>query len=163
MLGLSTEANEFESFVGQLDRSRLPSTVQAVGDESTMDFQTQKDSAVELVRKLNSAVAGSKNVTIISKRRRKSGPLQKTATSLLLVALACSQGFAGQDDVKLTNNQLESIFEQANESYRKASESAATDSAEAKVLFASAADQYQVVADQGIRNSELYILSLIHI
>ena len=168
MLGLSTEANEFESFVGQLDRSPLPSTVQAVGDESTMDFQTQKDNAVELVRKLNSAVAGSKNVTIISKRRRKSGPLQKTATSLLLVALACSQGFAGQDgaggnmsadstDSQLTKSQLESIFEQANESYRKASESAATDSAEAKVLFASAADQYQAVADQGVRNSELYI------
>ena len=168
MLGLSTEANEFESFVGQLDRNRLPSTVQVVGDESTIDFQTQKDSAVQLVRKLNSAVAGSKNVTIKSKRRRKSGPLQKTATSLLLVALACSQGFAGQDgaggnmsadstDSQLTKSQLESIFEQANESYRKASESAATDSAEAKVLFASAADQYQAVADQGVRNSELYI------
>lgn len=168
MLGLSTEANEFESFVGQLDRNRLPSTVQVVGDESTIDFQTQKDNAVELVRKLNSAVAGSKSVTIKSKRRRKNGPLQKTATSLLLVALACSQGFAGQDgaggnmsadstDSQLTKSQLESIFEQANESYRKASESAATDSAEAKVLFASAADQYQAVADQGVRNSELYI------
>ena len=168
MLGLSTQANEFESFVVQLDRNRLPVGVQTLGDESTIDFQTRKDNAVELVQKLSSAVAVSKKLAIKSKRRRNSGPLQKTATSLLLVALACSQGFAEQDgisenlpvvsvDPKLTKSQLESVFQQANESYCKASESAATDSAEAKVLFASAADQYQTVVDQGGRNSELYI------
>ena len=168
MIGLSTEASELESFAARLDRNHLPASLQRLGDDSTIDLPTHKDNAIELIQKINNSVAGSTKQTIKSKRRRNKGPLQKTATPLLLVLLTCSQGFAGQDeagakvatesvDQKLTKSQLERIFQQANESYRKASESATTDSAEAKVSFSNAALQYQTIADQGIRNSELYV------
>ena len=167
MLGLSTEANEFESFAARLDRNRLPVSTPTIGGEPAIDLQTQKDNAIELMRKLNSAVAESKKLAIKSKRRQKRG-LQNTVTPLLLLALACSPGFAGQDatdanvpakstEQELTKSQLERVFQQANETYRKASESAATDSAEAKVSFSSAAAQYQTIADQGIRNCGLYL------
>ena len=170
MLGLSAQANEFESFAARLDRNWLPASTQTIGGEPAIDLQTQKDNAIDLVQKINTAVAGSRKLAIKSKRRQKKGSLQKTVTPLLLMALTCSPAFAEQNDTdansaqrKLTMNQLERIFQQANESYRKASESAATDSAEAKVSFSNAAVQYQTIADQGIRNSELYVPSLIHI
>ena len=167
MRGLATEANEFESFIARLDRNRLPAT-QTLTGESAIDFQTQKQDAIEFVRKINSAIEGSKKAAVKSKRQPKKEALQKTITPLLLMTLACSQGLAGQDEIdvkvptasaeqKLTKDQLERVFQQANESYRKASESAATDSAEAKVSFSNAALQYQTIADQGIRNSELFV------
>ena len=167
MRGLATEANEFESFIARLDRNRLPAT-QTLTGESAIDFQTQKQDAIEFVRKINSAIEGSKKAAVKSKRQPKKEALRKTITPLLLMTLACSQGLAGQDEIdvkvptasaeqKLTKDQLERVFQQANESYRKASESAATDSAEAKVSFSNAALQYQTIADQGIRNSELFV------
>lgn len=170
VLGLSTEANEYESFIARLDRDRLPATIQTVQNDSSVNFQTRKQDAIELVRKLNSAIVGLKKSTIKSKRQRKS-PLSKTTASILFVVLMCAQGFAAQSDGSqgqavgsigqsaqpLTKKQLENIFEQANEAYRNACESAKSDSAESKVGFANAAKQYQAIADQGIRNCDLYI------
>ena len=173
MLGLSKEANEFESFIGRLDRNRLPANVQVIGGESPSDFQAQKDDAIQWVRNLNNTISSSGKSAIRSKRQPGKGPLQNTTASFLLVALACSQGYAiqgesnegvtsSEPEQRLTDRQLESIFEQANESYQMASEYSETagvkaDSAEAKVAFSDAANQYQAIVDQGVRNSELFV------
>jgi len=70
MRGLATEANEFESFIARLDRNRLPAT-QTLTGESAIDFQTQKQDAIEFVRKINSAIEGSKKAAVKSKRQPK--------------------------------------------------------------------------------------------
>ena len=171
MLGLSSEANEYESFVAMLARHRLPTTIQPAENDSPVEFNAQRLQAIELVQKLESAIAGSKKSTIKSKRQPAKSALQKSTASMLLVTLLCSQGFAAQSDgnendsashnaqsaERLTQNQLDNIFQQANQTYQTARESANTDSAESKVAFARAATGYQTIAAQGVRNSDLFI------
>ncbi len=59
--------------------------------------------------------------------------------------------------LSLTVSQQKLILQEAHDAYARASEFAATDSAEAKQLFHVSAGKYQLLVDSGIRNSELYL------
>ncbi len=58
--------------------------------------------------------------------------------------------------VRLDDRQAQILFDEANELYRQAVEKKSTAPSEAVALFEKAAEKYELLIDQGIRNSKLY-------
>ena len=94
--------------------------------------------------------------------------VQRTMALLIAATLtfAASNGSAAEvppradmpaTGLSLTVSQQQLILQEAHDAYARASELAATDSAEAKQLFHVSAGKYQMLVDSGIRNSELYL------
>ena len=59
--------------------------------------------------------------------------------------------------MRLTGQQRERIFAEANEAYQRGQAARATDAAHAKQAFASAAEKYRMLVDAGIRNDRLHV------
>ncbi len=158
LAGLSLEANEVESLLSQLARCGS----EVIGESSSVDsLQSLARSAETLIEKIDLAVAAERPLKLRSRRAKKSSSCSKQAVigSLLLVGLfgSFAHGSTPQEAERLSKTQMQSIFSEANDAYQQAEEILSIDQAEAKELFATAADKYQLLVEQGIRNDQLFL------
>ena len=145
LMGLTAEANRFESLIAQLDRMNDTS--------STNQLKELFSESAEFVSAVVPVMTRSKSKAIRSKRGGKR-MLQKSTAVLLLWLTACSSLMA---EDSLSRQQLESVFAQANETYQRGREVAVTDQAESKIALQSAVRQYQMLVDQGVSSAGLYL------
>ncbi|MCP4191444.1 MAG: hypothetical protein GY768_12535 [Planctomycetaceae bacterium] len=171
--GLFDEANQLESFFDRL--GRFEST-------GSMDLDTEQqgnackdplinldgvEQGCSLLNQLESAMAtlSTRNIRRTTKLAKTSMSQQvaRTAVASLVLVTALSGPSWAEDSVRqrsrseLTSGQRETILLEANNAYRKAEAIAATDQAEALELFTTASRKYQLLVDEGIQNSDLFM------
>jgi tetratricopeptide (TPR) repeat protein len=165
---LRSAANEVEAFLDRLGRG-------ITDDANEVQLVTEKEACIALVEKLESLFGSSQNRRVRGKRRaagitasRKSAVdrgSQAIGLLCLLAGTACggtslsTPQRSGPQPIgeQLTETQLESIFADANDLYRRAQQIAPNDQAEARTLFAESVRKYQLLVDAEIEESRLFV------
>lgn len=143
-----------------------------VGYGTKVDFEVQKSAALDLVNRLATRMQSQSNRRI-RRPHASTGKKLKRAKISQPVALLLGLGLASMTSTVMANEttattplptpqvllnqkQRESIFNDANESYRNGLSLAETNRVDAKDLFLQAANKYQLLVDSGISNADLY-------
>ena len=177
-IGLPGEASQVESFFDHLDRRKTDTLTTSTASESASvvarnnrSSRTTIDSSVSRAMSLLGTLDVA--ITAISKRniRRSPKPMNRglwrrsrraiVGGFLVFLALtgqshaqASTAGVAGS---QLSKSQMQTIFEDANLAYQQAEAIVSTDQAEALERFADASQKYQLLVDQGVRSSRLFL------
>ncbi len=160
--GMYDLASSIESY-----RQRFENKMLAVPAPSDQILPSEREEAVTLANELEKAFARKKQSRIRLPEQPKKMKLsnrsaQRSLGLLLGVAIAMSAGdvtasqVAPTERMTLSSGQQQTIFEEASQTYAQALETAQSDSADAKQLFETAAEKYQLLVESGIRNSKLY-------
>ena len=141
-------ANLLESWfhrLGQIDRPTA-----ALNDAHTdLSIESLKRDSHLLLADIQQACTRRKPVSNSQPRSRRRD-LTTTLIMLALCGLSLNQANAGE------LHPLSPLLVEANESYQAAREVANSDPVKARSQFRAAAERYQRLVDQGIRNSELF-------
>ncbi len=154
--GMYDIANQVESYLQRLQHE-LPS------HEPSQSLPADQQQAVALLEKLDESFKAVQRSRVRSpggaSRKISARDFSKRSLgSLLAVAIALSAGSAlAEQPIDLSLTQQQTILDEAGQTYARAVARAATDSADAKALFQTAASKYQLLLDSGIRNSGLYM------
>ena len=173
VLGLFAEANQLESFLDRLSRfqSAPRDSAETVSHSSRYEglaaTSGSKQPACSLVDLLDSAMThvSKRNIRRSKKSAKMIAPRsvgRTTVASLMLLAVLMTpswvEGGESQRSLpELSESQRKTVLSEANAAYRAAEAVASTDQAEALELFDTASRKYQLLVDQGIQNSELFL------
>ncbi len=166
--GLASLANRVESFLHGLETVRFS----GLPDKSSVD---PKHAGRELVNQIEEGIAGSRKSRVRRANAAASRPASKRrlrryvrGLSLLIVA-GLSLGMGNSlmaeeapatdktaDSWVLTENQRQTILEEADAVYSEATQIAETDKSAGAEMFATAAQKYQTIIDSGVHNSRLF-------
>ena len=141
-------ANSLESWLHRLDQIGQPTT--ALNEAHTdLSIESLKQDGHSLLADIQQACARRKPAGN-SKPRSRRRNLTTTLLMLALSGLSLTEANAGE------LHPLSPVLVEANESYQTASKIANSDPVKARSQFLVAAEHYQRLVDQGIRNSELF-------
>jgi tetratricopeptide (TPR) repeat protein len=166
--GIYAIANQVEAFLQESEQLDF-------ADVAAGDLTPHRQHAHELLDKVQESFQRAKGSRVRPEQPRQSYSLSAGgAQRSLALLIAATFAFAASDSsatevdpissadvsasqLSLTTSQQELLLPEAHERYGRARELSAEDSAEAKELFQAAAGKYQLLADSGIRNSDLYL------
>ena len=141
-------ANSLESWLHRLDQIGQPTT--ALNEAHTdLSIESLKQDGHSLLADIQQACARRKPAGN-SKPRSRRRNLTTTLLMLALSGLNLTEANAGE------LHPLSPVLVEASESYQAASKIANSDPVKARSQFRAAAERYQRLVDQGIRNSELF-------
>jgi tetratricopeptide (TPR) repeat protein len=148
-LGDYETANQIESLFHRVDRMGTSTTSWNESQAATVEELKDECGALleDVERSYNNRRKSSRKPSSRSRKRK------LTATSLLLVLFSLPGIAQAQNNE--TDSQLQ-LLAQANEAYRTASELSESDPAESNQQFRVAAENYQRLVGDGVRNSELF-------
>lgn len=165
--GMYDIARATEAFLQGLDGDRpiAPASDSLCCEVEVRD--SEREEAVGLIDKLEDAFTKAARARVrLPKRNAPKGisnaGAQRSFGLLFALVFALLAGEASASEqvamerVALSSTQQQTIFSEASEIYTRAVTIANSDSAEAKELFESAANKYQLLVDSGIQNSELH-------
>ncbi len=151
-LGAYQEASEFESLLNQLEQFGRRTTI----EESSVGLSELKMQAVELIERLNQAIDQKKRRGVSRRSARKDSKPKKLTVTLLGFILFGASTTCCANEFEFPSEQMETILDEANQSYQAGMRLIEEEPAKARELFGAAADRYQTLVDQGVRNSRLF-------
>ena len=157
-LGAYQEANTLESLFNKLDQLDRASAV----EDTNVSLANLKDESTLVIGQLDKTIdvgRRKKRIRRTDKASRKSSSrrnLEATVIGFILLGLTTNCPAANQDGRHLEVGQLETTLQEANKSYQAGVKLLESEPARAKKSFATAANRYQTLVDQGVRNSDLF-------
>ena len=157
LAGLNDVAIEFESFIQILGRT----TYSEVLGADTVEGTKLRNDCLKMLDEVHAPLSKLGKKKIRSKRKPGNTLAKGTMMGLLLIMTAgFLDGSAFAQSKKpvreLTRSQRRSVLDEANRSYQQGEQNASTSPAASVDAFARAARKYELLTEQGIRNSELF-------
>ncbi len=121
--------------------------------------ETSVARAKVLIEEIDTALQDKQKTRVKpSKPRSKKPALQRSLGAMLVIALLTFSGsVSAAETVDLSAMQQQRLLVEAGEAYSQGLLKSETDSADAKELFTTAIQKYQLLVESGIQNADLYV------